>query len=129
MKTGTKDIWSGKASEIRAAQEDLCLLLRLLESRPVHVHKLVVDMPCYAGYHDAAAEGAGGIWFLLAHKMQPMVWKLPFPRDVSDEVVSFNNLKGWLTNADLKLAAEVLGVGVILLEAPVIKQEPLGDTL
>jgi hypothetical protein len=126
MKIGTKVIKLEKASEIRAALEDLCLLLRLLGSRPTHVRKLVVDMPRYAGYHGAAAEGAGGVWFLVAHKMQPVVWRLPFPCDVFDEVVSFNNPRGRLTNLDLKLAAEVLGVGVILAEAPVIKQEPLG---
>jgi hypothetical protein len=58
--------------------------------------------------------------------MPPLVWRLPFPHDVSDEVVSFDNPGGRLTNSDLELAAEVLGIGVILSEAPVIKQEPLG---
>jgi hypothetical protein len=58
--------------------------------------------------------------------MPPLVWRLPFPHDVADEVVSFDNPGGRLTNLDLKLAAEVLGIGVILSEAPVIKQEPLG---
>ena len=83
-------------------------------------------MPRYAGYHDAAAEGAGGVWFSLAHEMQPLVWRLPFPRDVSNKVVSFDNPGGQLTNSDLELAAEVMGIGVILTEAPVVRQEPLG---
>jgi hypothetical protein len=83
-------------------------------------------MPRYAEYHDAAAEGAGGLWFSLAHEMQPVVWRLLFPCNVSDEVVSFNNPRGRLTNSDLELAAEVLGVGVLLAEAPVITHEPLG---
>jgi hypothetical protein len=102
------------------------LLLRLLGSRPTHVRELVVDMSRYAGYHNAAAEGAGGVWFLLVHKMQPVVWRLLFPCNVSDKVVLFDNPRGELTNLDIKLAAEVLGVGVILMEAPVIKQKPLG---
>ncbi len=55
-----------------------------------------------------------------------MVWRLLFPCNVSDEVVLFDNPRGWLTNLDLELAAEILGVGVILAEAPVITQEPLG---
>jgi hypothetical protein len=126
MKGVTKVVGLGKASDIRAALEDLCFLLRLLGSRPTHVRKLVVDMPRYAGYHDAAAEGAGRVWFLLAHEMQPLVWRLPLPRDVSNEVVSFDNLGGRLTNSDLELAAEVMGIGVILTEAPVVRQEPLG---
>jgi hypothetical protein len=126
MKIETKVIGLGKASEIRAALEDLCLLLRLLGSQPTHVRELVIDMPWYAGYHDAAAERAGGVWFLLAHKIQPVVWRLLFPCNVSDEVVSLDNPRGRLTNLDLELAAEVLGVGVILAEAPVITHEPLG---
>jgi hypothetical protein len=126
MKIGTKVFGLEKASEIRAAQEDLCLLLQLLGLQPTHVHELVVDMPRYAGYHNAAVEGAGRVWFSLAHKMHPVVWRLLFPCNLSDKVVSSNNPRGRLTNLDLKLAAEVLGVGVILAEAPVIKQENLG---
>ncbi len=83
-------------------------------------------MPLYAGYHDAAAEGAGGVWFSLVHKMQPVVWRLLFTCNISEEVVSFNNPRGRLTNLDLELAAEVIGVGVLLAEAPVITHEPLG---
>ncbi len=122
----SKIVGLGKGSDIRAALEDLCSLIRLLGSQPTHVRELVVDMPQYAGYHDAAAGGSGRVWFLLGHKMPPLVWRLPFLHDVSDEVVSFDNPGGRLTNSDLKLAAEVLGIGVILSEAPVIKQEPLG---
>ncbi len=66
------------------------------------------------------------MWFLLVHEMQPVVWRLLFPCNVSDEVVLFDNPRGRLTNLDFELAAEVLGVGVILAEAPVIMQEPLG---
>jgi hypothetical protein len=80
----------------------------------------------YAGYHDAAAEGAGGVWFSLVHKMQPVVWRLIFPCNISKEVVWFDNPRGRQTNLDLELAAEVIGVGVLLAEAPVITHEPLG---
>ena len=55
----------GLHSEVRRALLDLISLLRLLSSRPTHVRELVPDMPMYAGYHDAAAEGAGGVWFSL----------------------------------------------------------------
>jgi hypothetical protein len=94
MKIETKVIGLGKASEIRAALEDLFLLLQLLGLRPTHVRELVADMPRYAGYHDAAAEGASRVWFWLAHEMQPVVWRLLFPYNVSDEVMSFDNPRG-----------------------------------
>ncbi len=45
MKGVTKVVGLGKASDIRAALEDLCSLLQLLGSWPTHVRELVVDMP------------------------------------------------------------------------------------
>jgi hypothetical protein len=41
----------------------------------MHVDELVPDMPRYVGYHDAAAEGAGGVWFSLTDHMPPLVWR------------------------------------------------------
>ena len=61
----------GAASEVRAALEDLISLVKMLSMQPTHVNELVVDMPHYAGYHDAAAEGAGGVWFSLTDDMPP----------------------------------------------------------
>ncbi len=49
-------------------------------------------MPHYVGYHDAAAEGAGGAWFSLINDMPPVVWREAFPNDVSSEVISKDNL-------------------------------------
>jgi hypothetical protein len=69
MKGSPKHIILGANSEVRAALEDLCTLLRILASRPTHVRELVPDMPQYVGYHDAAAEGAGGVWFSLVDNM------------------------------------------------------------
>jgi hypothetical protein len=61
MSGGGKKIGLGWSSDIRVALHDLCCLLRLLSAQPTHVRKLVIDMPCYVGYHDAAAEGEGGV--------------------------------------------------------------------
>jgi len=76
MKGSPKHIILGAKSEVRAALEDLCTLLCILASRPTHVRELVPDMPQYVGYHDAAAEGAGGVWFLLIDNMSPTVWQV-----------------------------------------------------
>ncbi len=109
-----KLIGLGTDSEVRRALEDLISLMHLPSSRPTHVRKLVPDMPHYAGYHDAAAEGAGGVWFSLCDDTPPVVWREEFPEDIAREVVSVDSPKGRLTNSDLELAAEVLAVGVAL---------------
>jgi hypothetical protein len=116
----------GKASDVRATLSDLCSLIRVIGSRPTNIRELVVDMPRYVGYHDAAAEGARGVWFSLNYDMPPLVWHLPFPDDIATEVVTIVHPHGKVTNADLELTAEVLAIGTLLAVAPVIKWEPLG---
>ena len=126
LRGSPKIVGLGASSELRAALEDIISLLKLLSSRPTHVNELVADMPKYAGYHDAAAEGAGGVWFSLVDNMVPMVWRNSFPQDIASDVISDANPDGGITNSDLELAAEVLAIGVILDRAPWIKHAPLG---
>ena len=126
MQGGVERIGLGKRSDIRAALKDLCSLIRILGSRPTHVREILIDMPCYVGYHDAAAEGAGGVWFSLRHVMPPVVWRLAFPLDIAKDVVSLSNPNGSITNSDLELAAEVLAVGVLMAKALIIKHQPIG---
>ena len=126
MRGSPKLIGLGANSDVRLALQDVVSLLHMLSSRPTHVKELVPDMPQYAGYHDAAAEGAGGVWFSLASPMQPLVWREAFPEDIASNVVSDDNPNGGITNSDLELAAEVLAIGVILDKAPSIKHVPLG---
>jgi hypothetical protein len=102
MKGDPMLIGLGKHSEVQVALEDLVSLLRLLGSCPTHVRELVPDMPHYVGYHDAAAEGAGGVWFLLINDMPPLVWREAFPNDSLSEVILEDNPRGCLTNSDLE---------------------------
>ena len=112
--------------EARAALLDICTLLRQLSKRPTHVDEIIPNLPSHVAYHDAAAEGAGGVWFSLSASMQPVVWRVAFPQDIANDVVSDNNVKGSITNSDLELAAEVLAVGIILENATTIKHETIG---
>ena len=125
MRGNPKLIGLGAESEVRGALEDLISLMHLLSSRPTHVRELVLDDPHHAGYHDAAAEGAGGVWFSLCDDTPPVVWREAFPDDIAREVVSVETPNGRLTNSDLELAAEVLAVGVAL-ERMNSKHTPLG---
>ncbi len=125
MQGSFKLIGLGADSEVRRALEDLISLMHLLSSQPTHVHELVPDMPHHAGYQDAAAEGAGGVWFSLCDDTPPVVWREEFSEDIAREVVSVDSPKGRLTNSDLELAPEVLAVGVAL-EQVNAKYTPLG---
>ena len=66
------------------------------------------------------------MWFSLVHTMPPVVWRLAFPLDITQDVVSLSNPNGSITNSDLELAAEVPAVGVLLAKALLIKHQPIG---
>jgi hypothetical protein len=126
MKGSPKHVGMGASSEVQADLEDLILLMKMLSRRPTHVTELVTDMPHYTSYHNATAEGAGRVWFSLINHMLPSVWREEFPTNIAANVISEDNPLGGITNSDLKLAVEVLAIGVILTTAPKIKHAPLG---
>jgi hypothetical protein len=125
MRGSLKSVSLGANSHVQAALENMCTLLHLFLSRPTHVRELVPDMPHYAGYHDAAAAGAGGVWFSLTNDMPPFVWRSAFPPDIGSEVVSDDNPDRRLTNSELELAEEVRTYEVVLATAPEVKHIPL----
>ncbi len=125
MKGNPKLIDLGASSKVQAALEDLISLMRMLSAHRTHINELVADMPHYARYHNAAVEGAGGVWFSLKDHMLPSVWREEFPVNIAADVITDDNPNGGITNSDLELAAEVLTIRVILDTAPTIKQAPL----
>lgn len=98
----------GKGSEVRDALLDFTPLLKSLSSRPTHVAELVHRDDDYIGFCDASAFGAGGVWFGGAKPLDPVVWRVVFPKDITEAVVSDSNPKGRLTNSDLEMAGVLL---------------------
>jgi hypothetical protein len=76
-----------------------------------NVDKLVQKDLDYIGYCDASAFGAGGVWFGVGKLLAPIVWRVEWPKDVTDAVVSTTNPNGALTNSNLEMT------GVLLQEA------------
>jgi hypothetical protein len=108
----------GKATEVRSAFQDFLIIIRELERRPTHVSELVFGPNAYIGFVDACKKGAGGVWFGGENSLQPIVWRIPFPDDVTAEVVSEANPNGRLTNSDLEMAGVVLQQAVLQCTVP-----------
>jgi hypothetical protein len=106
--------------KVRHAILDFAAVIRDLASRPTHVNELVQQPLDYAGYCDASAFGAGGVWFGACKHLRPIVWRVQWPKDITDAVVSTTTPGGLLTNSDLEMA------GVILQEA--VLEAGLGPT-
>ena len=103
----------GRHGEIRHALLDVANVIQNLASRPTHVNELVQQLLNYAGYCDASAFGASGVWFGANMASAPSVWRVQWPSDITNDVVSDANPNGRLTNSDLELAAVVLQEAVL----------------
>jgi hypothetical protein len=54
------------------------------------------------------ATGNSGVWFSGNLHLDPVVWKIAFPPEISTQVISDSNPTGSLTNSDLEMAAVLL---------------------
>ena len=99
--------------EVRHALLDVANVIRDLASRPAHVKELVQQLLNYTGYCDASAFGAGGVWFGANIALPPSVWRVQWPADITNNVISDANPDGRLTISDLEMAAVVLQEAVL----------------
>jgi hypothetical protein len=94
---------------LRCALQDFGTLFKIMVKRPTHCRELVVGDPGYVGYYcDASKLGAGGVWLSGIYLLQPVVWRVEWLQDIRNNVVSFSNPNGIITNSDLEMAGMVL---------------------
>jgi hypothetical protein len=93
---------------LRSSLTDWIALVHQMSTRPTSVLELVPNTPNFIGYVDASGFGAGGVWLQGTTHIQPHVWRLPFPQDITDRLVSFKNKSGDITNSDLEMAGVLL---------------------
>ena len=99
------------------AFKDWGQIIREAAAEPTHVNELVAGDADYKGTLDASGEGAGGVWLPGKKEIAPVVWRVEWPQEVRDRLVTFENPAGDITNSDLEMATEVLGW--LVLEAVV----------
>jgi hypothetical protein len=75
-------------SKVRKALLDAGTLIQELSQRPTHVSELVEQDPHFIGFCDASAFGAGSVWFSGNKSLQPSVWRVEFPEDITRQVIS-----------------------------------------
>ena len=103
---------------LHAALHDFGILLRIVASCPLHCRELVTDTPGYIRFCDASALRAGGVWFAGACPLQPTVWRIPWPMPIHNDLVSFQNPSGTISNSDLEMAGMLLHYLVLKQLAP-----------
>ena len=73
------------------------------------IAELVPDHPVAVGPHDASGKGMGGVWLpAVTHSnLEPTLWRAPFPKCITDALVSFDNPMGSINNSQLELAGGI----------------------
>ena len=112
--------------EVHSILEDFRWLHKNLAQRPTRLYELVPLAPSILGAHDAAGHGAGGVLFpsnAIAYRTAPthglpgqgrrlphtpIVWRWPFPPETQQQLVTYSNRHGTVTNSDLELAGSVM---------------------
>ena len=93
---------------LRDALQDFATIIKVLGKRPTHCRELVATEPGYVGFCDASTLGAGGVWLAGTKSLNPVVWRVEWPEDIRNNVISFSNPHGTITNSDLEMAGMVL---------------------
>ena len=119
-------------TQVRHQLQDFLWLAKDVSSRPTHLAEVVPTPPSYYGAMDAAKSGMGGVWFPpltnvplavtphpSARLQQPCLWRSPFPQSVQQDLVSFNNPTGFITNSDLELAGTIASDDILASAVPV----------
>jgi hypothetical protein len=89
---------------LRDALSNFRTLICILSNRPTNCKELIVNVPGYIGYCDASKLGAGGVWLSGSLFLPPIVWRIKWPLDIQQQMVSFTNPKGTISNSDLEMA-------------------------
>ena len=86
-----------KGSNAHHALADLRTLLKLVANRPTRCTQLIPGWPHFVGFCDACKHGAGGVWLSGQIDIHPVVWRIPWPSDITsrydDGRLSINDLE------------------------------------
>ena len=105
---------------VHHALADFKWILNDISSRPTRIAELVPMLSSAEGHHDASGTGAGGVWFPAPHLTprqgydhRPLLWRLKWPQDIIDSLVTEDNPTGSISNSDLELAGGLLHLEAI----------------
>jgi hypothetical protein len=90
------------------AIQDIRTILRASVAQPTHCKDSVVGWPDYIGIVDALSHGVGGVVIVKLSELPPTVFCLQWPREISDDLILFDNPGGKINNSNLEMAGLLL---------------------
>jgi hypothetical protein len=106
---------------VHSALQDFQWMSNDISTRPTRIAELIPLLPSALGYHDASGQGAGGVWFptqdlrprLGSQQAQLLLWRLQWPPDIIQNLVSEQNPGGTISISNLELAGGLLHLDII----------------
>ena len=83
-------------------------LLRESTREPTRCRELTIGWPDYVGIIDASSHGVGGVVVGELSGCVPTVFRWQWPEDIRQQLVSFENPGGTISNSDLEMAGLLL---------------------
>jgi len=106
-------------------------LAKSLTKCPTALSELVLDHPVAIGPHDASGKGMGGVWLpaVTNSNLKPTLWRARFPDSISNDLASWTNPAGSITNSNLELAGGIAQQDVLVQTVDCTGRTilPLGD--
>ena len=95
--------------QLKQCLQDWKELVKVVNSRETSVLELVPQPAEYIGYVDASKTAVGGVWTNGTKTLtQQWVWRLEWPMEIQQQLVSANNKQGTLSINDLEMAGVLL---------------------
>ena len=92
--------------------------MKLVANRPTKCSQLIPGWPDFMGFCDACKHGAGGVWLSGKDDLDPVLWRVQWPDDISARLKSGSNPQGDLTVNDLEMAGLLLHCLVLEQRVP-----------
>ena len=84
------------------------ILCSRIKPHPINFVGIVQRLPTDLGYTDASELGGGQVWLDPNYDGTKFVWRLEWPNNIQDNLISFENPTKGITNSDLKPVDPVL---------------------
>jgi hypothetical protein len=102
------------STPIQDALLDLSYLAQDLRSRPNRIGEITDSLPAAFGAADASGLGMGGVWFSGDPSFTPTIWRTPFSSAIQNQLVTWENKTGTITNSDLELLAQIASHDILI---------------
>ena len=112
---------------IKQCLQDWKELVKQVGSRETSILELVPRKAHYIGYMDSSKSAVGGVWTNGTKSLKEQwVWRLEWPQEVQNQLVSESNPSGTISINDLEMAGILLGWLALEYIIPDLKHAHIG---